>query len=63
MIELVKGVSAAQQESSAAVMEFKKKQVTADLEAQEELARRKARFEAHQAAQSNASGGSVGNLA
>ena len=44
IIELVKGISAAQQESSAAVMEFKKKQVTADLETQKESARRKARF-------------------
>ena len=32
-----------QQESSAAVMEFKKKQVSADLEAQKDSARRKAR--------------------
>ena len=58
MIELVKSISAAQQESSAAVMEFKKKQVSADLEAQKESARRKARHEARQAA-SNASGGSA----
>ena len=58
MIELSKGISAAQQESSAAVMEFKKKQVSADLEAQEDSARRKARREAHRAA-SNASGGSA----
>ena len=64
MIEIVKGISAAQQESSAAVMEFKKKQVTADLEMQKESAHRNARFEARQAAQSNASmsGGSVDNL-
>jgi len=62
MIELVKGISAAQQESSAVVMEFKKKQVSADLEAQKESARRKARHEARQAAQSNVSGGSVDNL-
>ena len=59
MIELVKGISAAQQESLAAVMEFKKKQVTADLEAQKESARRKARHEARQAAQSNVPNGSV----
>ena len=59
MIELAKGISAAQQESSAAVMEFKKKQVSADLEAQKESARRKARHEARQAAQSNVPGGSV----
>ena len=58
MIELDKGISAAQQESSAAVMEFKKKQVSADLDAQKEPARRKARHEARQAA-SNASGGSA----
>ena len=58
MIELVKSISAAQQQSSAAVMEFKKKQVSADLEAQKESARRKARHEARQAA-SNASGGSA----
>ena len=58
MIELVKSISAAQQESSAAVMEFKKKQVSADLEAQKESARRKARHEARQAAP-NASGGST----
>ena len=50
MIELVKSISAAQQESSAAVMEFKKKQVSADLDAQKESARRKARHEARQAA-------------
>jgi len=55
-------ISAAQQESSAAVMEFKKKQVSADLESQKESARRKARHEARQAAQSNVSGGSVDNL-
>ena len=54
MIELVKNISAAQQESSAAAMEFKKKQVSADLEAQKD----KARHEARQAA-SNASGGSA----
>ena len=59
MIGLVKGISAAQQESSAAVMEFKKKQVSADLDAQKESARRKARHGARQAAQSNASGRSV----
>ena len=58
MIELAKGISAAQQESSAAVMEFKKKQVSADLDAQKESARRKARHEARQAAP-NASGGSA----
>ena len=58
MIELVKNISAAQQQSSAEVMEFKKKQVTVDLEAQKESARRKARHEARQAA-SNASGGST----
>ena len=58
MIELVKNISAAQQESSAAVMEFKKKQVSADLDAQKESARRKARHEARQAA-SNVSGGSA----
>ena len=40
MIEIVKGISAAQQESSAAAMEYKKKQVTADLETQKEPARR-----------------------
>jgi len=57
MIELVKNISAAQQESSAAVMEFKKKQVSVDLEAQKESARRKARHEARAA--SNASGGSA----
>ena len=62
-IEIVRGISAAQQEPLAAVMEFKKKQVQADLETQKESARRKARFEARQAAQSNASmnGGSIGN--
>ena len=58
MIELVKNISAAQQESSAAVMEFKKKQVSADLDAQKESARRKARHEARQAA-SNVPGGSA----
>ena len=58
MIELVKNISAAQQQSSAEVMEFKKKQVTADLEAQKESARRKARHEARQEAP-NASGGSA----
>ena len=58
-IELAKGISAAQQESSAAVMEFKKKQVSADLDAQKESARRKARHEARQAAQSDVLGGSV----
>jgi len=57
MMELVKNISAAQQESSAAVMEFKKKQVSVDLEAQKESARRKARHEARAA--SNASGGSA----
>ena len=57
-IELVKGISAAQQESSAAVVEFKKNQVSADLEVQKDSARRKARHEARQAA-SNASGGST----
>ena len=57
-IELAKGISAAQQESSVAVMEFKKKQVSADLDAQKEAARRKACHEARQAAP-NASGGSA----
>ena len=55
MIELVKSISAAQQGPSAAVAEFKKKQVLADLEVQKDSARRKARHEARQAA-SNASG-------
>ena len=59
MIELAKGISAAQQESSAAVMEFKKKQVSADIGAQKGSARRKARHEARPAAYSNTSGGSV----
>ena len=36
MIELVKSISAAQQESSAAVMDFKQKQVSADIGAQKE---------------------------
>ena len=58
MIELVKSISAAQQESSAAVTEFKKKQVTADLEVQKDSLRRKRQHEARQAA-SNASGGSA----
>ena len=50
MIELAKWISAAQQESSAAVVEFKKNQVSADLEVQKDSARRKARHEARQAA-------------
>ena len=58
MIELAKGISAARQESSAAVMGFKKKQVSADLVAQKESARRKARHEARRAA-SNDSGGNA----
>ena len=58
MIELVKNTSAAQQESLAAVMEFKKKQISADLRAQKDSARRKARHEARQAGP-NASGGSA----
>ena len=55
---------AAQQEPSAAVMAFKKKHAQADLETQNATARRNARFEARQAAQSNASmsGGSIDNL-
>ena len=58
MIELARNISAAQQESSATVMEFKKKQVSADIDAQKESARRKARHEARQAA-SNVSSGSA----
>ena len=58
MIELAKSISAAQQESSAVVMEFQKKQVSADLESQKDSARRKARHEARPAAE-NASGGSA----
>jgi hypothetical protein len=52
----MKGIAAAQQETSQAVEQFKKEQTASDIEKKKETERRKARYEARKASMLSAAG-------
>ena len=55
-IDIMKGIAAAQQETSQAVEQFKKEQTASDIEKKKETERRKARYEARKASMLSAAG-------
>ena len=55
-IDIMKGIAAAQQETSQAVEQFKKEQTASDIDKKKETERRKARYEARKASMLSAAG-------